>query len=163
MLDPLLQMANREQDALALAAVRILLLIASGECFFLLRGLQFGQQERVAHADFILGKGFDNGGGKLDQSQSRCDVCGILANLGSDLLDGVLRLLKPHQRGEALRLVQRMHVAALQVFDDAGFECLSIGQFDDADRRGFKSSQLRRTIAPRSGNDLEVMVHGPHD
>ena len=147
----------------ALAAVGVLLLIASGECFFLLRGLQLGQQERVAHADFVFGKGFDNGGGKLNQSQSRCDVCGILANLGADLFDAVLRLLKPHQGGEALRLVERMHVTALEVFNDAGFKRLGVGQFDDADRRGFESGQLRRTVAPRSGHDLEVMVHGPHD
>jgi hypothetical protein len=56
-----------------------------------------------------------------------------------------------------------MHVAALEVFNNAGFEGLSVGQFDDADRRGFESGQLRRAIAPRSGHDLEVLAHGPHD
>ena len=44
-----------------------------------------------------------------------------------------------------------------------GFNCLGIGQFDDADRRGFESGQLCRAIAPRSGNDLEVLAHWPHD
>ena len=42
-LNPLLQVANRKQDTLGLAAVGVLLLIASGECFFLLRRLKFGQ------------------------------------------------------------------------------------------------------------------------
>ena len=38
-LNPLLQMPNREQHALGRAAVGVLLLIASGEGFLLLRGL----------------------------------------------------------------------------------------------------------------------------
>ena len=64
---------------------------------------------------------------------------------------------------QSVRFVERMHVAALEVLDNAGFECLGVGQFDDADRCGFESGQLRRAIAPRSGNDLEVLAHGPHN
>jgi len=56
-----------------------------------------------------------------------------------------------------------MHVSALKVLDDAGFEGLSVGQFDDADGRGFESGQLRRPVAPRSGDDLEVLAHGSHN
>jgi hypothetical protein len=56
-----------------------------------------------------------------------------------------------------------MHIAPLQVLNDAGFERLGVGQFDDADRCGFESGQLRRAIAPRSGNDLEVLADRPHD
>ena len=51
-----------------------------------------------------------------------------------------------------------MHIAPLQVLDDAGFEGLRIGQFDDADRHGFESGQLRRAIAPRSGYDFEAVA-----
>ena len=43
------------------------LLIASGECFLLLFGLEFRQQERVAHADLVFGEGFDHCRGKLVQ------------------------------------------------------------------------------------------------
>ena len=156
-------MTNRKQDALGLAAVGVLLLIASGEGFLLLRGLQFRQQKSMAHADLVLREGFDHCGGKLDQFQSSEDVCRGLATLGGNLFDAVLRFFKAHQRGEAVGLVERMHVAALQVFNDAGFEGLGVGQFDDADRRGFESGQLRRAVAPRSGDDLEVLAHGPHD
>jgi hypothetical protein len=82
---------------------------------------------------------------------------GLLPTFGGNLLDGILRLFKPQERGEAAGLVQRMHVAALEVLDDGGFERLGVGQFDDADGRGFESGQLRGAIAPRSGNDLEVL------
>ena len=44
MLNPLLQVANREQDALGLGSGSVPLLAeAIGECLFLLRGLQFGE------------------------------------------------------------------------------------------------------------------------
>ena len=117
----------------------------------------------MAQADFLLRECLNHCGDKLDQFQSSEDECRGLANLGGNLLDAVLRFVKPHQRGEAVRFVERMHVAALEVLDNAGFECLGIGQFDDADGRGFESGQLRRAIAPRSGDDLEVLAHGPHN
>jgi hypothetical protein len=40
---------------------------------------------------------------------------------------------------QSLRFVERMHIAALEVLDDAGFEGLSVRQFDDADRRVVES------------------------
>ena len=42
-LDPLLEMADREQDALGLSAVDIGFLMAGGECFLLLFRLQLCQ------------------------------------------------------------------------------------------------------------------------
>jgi len=68
-LNPMLKLANWQEDALGFVGAPVLLLIASCESFFLLLRLQLGQQERVAHADFILGKGFDDSRGKLYQSQ----------------------------------------------------------------------------------------------
>ena len=64
-LNPLLEMADGEQDALGLAAVRVRFLIAGGECFLLLFGLKLRQQKRVAHADLVLGEGFGDCRGKL--------------------------------------------------------------------------------------------------
>jgi hypothetical protein len=117
----------------------------------------------MAQADLILRECLNHCGDKLDQFQSSEDECRGLANLGGNPLDAVLRFFKPHQRGEAVGLVKRMHVAALEVFDDAGFEGLGVGQFDDADGCGLESGQLRRAVAPRSGHDLEVLSYGPHD
>jgi hypothetical protein len=56
-----------------------------------------------------------------------------------------------------------MHITALEIFNDAGFYRLGIGQFDDANGRGFKTGQMRCTIAARSGDYLEVLSNGPHD
>ena len=71
----------------------------------------------MTYTDLILGKGFGNGRGKFGQAKPRGHIGRIFAALGADLLDAVLRLLKPHQRGESLRLVQWMHIAALEVLD----------------------------------------------
>jgi len=55
-----------------------------------------------------------------------------------------------------------MHVAPLQVFDDANFDRLSIGEFHDAHRDIFESGQLRRAVAPRPGDDfIGVLVDRP--
>jgi hypothetical protein len=70
-LDPFPQMTYREQDAFWLAAAaRVALLPAGRQRFFLLLGLQLRQQERVTHADFIFGKGFDRCGNKLGQAKA---------------------------------------------------------------------------------------------
>jgi hypothetical protein len=117
----------------------------------------------MAQANLVLRECFHHGGHKLDQFQSSEYKRRGLANFGGNLFDAVLRLVKRQKPGVAARLFHRMHITPLQVLDDAGFERLGVGQFDDADRRGFKSGQLRRAIAPRSGHDLEVLAHGPHD
>jgi hypothetical protein len=51
-LNPLLQVPNRKQDALDLVAVGVLLLIASSEGFLLLRGLQLGKQKGMAQYEW---------------------------------------------------------------------------------------------------------------
>jgi hypothetical protein len=66
-LDPLLKVANREQDAFCLVAVAVLLLIAGVEGFELLLRLEFGQQESMSDADLVFSKGFDDFGGKTER------------------------------------------------------------------------------------------------
>ncbi len=117
MLNPFPQMANGEQDALRLAAARVALLPASRQRFVLLLRLQFRQQERMAQADFVLGEGFDGCGRKLGQAKARGHIPGALAAFGRNEFDGVLWLLKTQQSGETLRLMERMHVLTLEVFD----------------------------------------------
>jgi hypothetical protein len=56
-----------------------------------------------------------------------------------------------------------MHVAPLQVFNDADFDRLCIGEFHDAHGDVFEFGQLRRAVAPRPGHDLiGVLADGPH-
>ena len=153
-------MADGEQDALRLAAVGVGFLIASGECFLLLFGLQLRQQKSVTHADLVLGEGFGHGGGKLCESGAGRHVCRRLAALGRNLLHGVVEV---QERDIAVRLVQRVNIAPLQVLNDAGFEGLRIGEFHDAHRNGIESGQLRRAVAPRPGHDLITVAFGPNE
>ena len=71
---PPLKLADRQQDALGLVGAAVLLLIASGEGFFLLRGLQLRQQERVAGADLVLQKRLGHCGYKLREPDTGKDV-----------------------------------------------------------------------------------------
>ena len=70
-LDPLLKVANWEQDVLRPVSVAVLLLIASVEGFDLLLRLEFGQQESMSDTDLVFGKGFDDFGCKLRQPEAR--------------------------------------------------------------------------------------------
>ena len=71
----------------------------------------------MAQADFVLCEGFDRCGRKLRQAKAGGYIPRMLAAFRSNEFDGILRLLKTQERGEALRLVERMHVLALEVFD----------------------------------------------
>ena len=67
-LNPELEIADGEKDALGLLpAVAPILFEASGECLFLLVGLEFRQQERVTDTDLLAVEGFDHDGSKLGQ------------------------------------------------------------------------------------------------
>ena len=55
-----------------------------------------------------------------------------------------------------------MNFAPLQVFNDAGFEGLRIGEFHDAHGDGIESGKLRRAVAPRPGYDLVAVAFGPN-
>ena len=48
---------------------------------------------------------------------SSCAICRRFAHFCRDLLDAVLRVIQVEQGFESLRLLQRVNVAALQVFD----------------------------------------------
>jgi len=50
-----------------------------------------------------------------------------------------------------------MHVAALQVLNDGGFEGLGFGQVHDADGRVIESGPLRSAVASGPGDDLVGM------
>jgi len=71
----------------------------------------------MAQADLVLGKGFDGCGGKLSQAKAGSHIPRMLAAFGRNEFDGILRLLKAQERGEALRLMERMYVLTLEVFD----------------------------------------------
>jgi hypothetical protein len=116
-LDPFPQMANRQQNPFVPAAVRIAFLPASGQRFLLLLRLQLRQEKRMAQADFVFGEGFDRRGRKLGQAKARCHIPGAFAAFGRNEFDGICRLVKAQKRSEALSLVERMHVATLEVFD----------------------------------------------
>ena len=155
---PFAQMANGQQDSLRLAAARIALLPASGKGLFLLSNLKFGQQKSMAQADFVFGECFDRCGRKLGQAKARSNIPGALAAFGRDEFDGILRLLKAQERGEALRLVKRMHVLTLEVFDKLRLQYLSVGHLADAYRHGLFLSHRRATIPAFSENDLKTAL-----
>ena len=157
-LNPLLKVANWKQNSLRLVAVVVLLLKAGVKGFELLLGLHFGQQESMADADFVFGKSLDNFGCKLRQTEAGSDVCGTLPAFGADLFDTVLRLFEPHQGGEALRFVEGMYIASLQIFNDAGFKSLGIAEFNDANRRSFESDNLGGAETPGPCDNLEMLT-----
>jgi hypothetical protein len=90
-LNPELEAADGEQDAFRLLPTCAPILFeASDQRLFLLSGLEFGQQERMANADLLAVEGFDQYGRKLGQLQTTGDVGRILPGTCGDLLDGVL-------------------------------------------------------------------------
>jgi hypothetical protein len=92
MLNPLLKLADWQEDSLGFVGASILLLIASSEGFFLLCWLQLRQQERVAGADFILEKCFGDCRGKLSEPDTSDYIRGTFGALRGNLFNGVLRL-----------------------------------------------------------------------
>ena len=158
-LNPELEIANRQQNALGLSvAAAPVFFETGGECLLLLRGLQFREQKRVANADFVFVECLDNCRRKLGQLQTGCDVGGIFARACSNLLDGVSRLLQIEQGAEAVGLLHRVNVAALQVLDDGHFECLGVGEVDDADGQRVHVCHPRGAVTPRSCDDLEAAL-----
>ena len=71
----------------------------------------------MSYADFLGIERIDHGRGKLRQSNSGGAICGRLPNFCRDLLDALFRVFQVEQGFESLRLLQRVNVAALQVFD----------------------------------------------
>ena len=71
----------------------------------------------MAYANFVFGECLGYGGGEFGQLDALGAIGGGFARLGGDLLNGVFRLVKIEQGAESLRFLQRVNVAALQVFD----------------------------------------------
>ena len=71
----------------------------------------------MAYANFVFGECLGNGGGEFGQLDALSAIGGRFTRLGRDLLNGVFRLVKIEQGAESLRFLQRVNVAALQVFD----------------------------------------------
>jgi hypothetical protein len=162
-LDPFPEMANGQQNPFRCAAVPIALLPAGRQSFLLLLGLKLGEQERVAHSDLVFRKGFDDCRGQFGQANPRSNVPWLFAAFCRDLLNGIGRFFQMQQRGEALRLLQRMYVPPLKVLDDRHFERLSVAEVGDANRHIADCRQLRRPVAPRPGNNLiGLWPFGPH-
>ena len=66
-LNPEMKAPHGKQYALCLLTSRAPILFeASGECLFLLDGLELRQQESMADADFLTVKGFDHNRDKLN-------------------------------------------------------------------------------------------------
>ena len=164
LLNPELEIADREQDALCLLLPRTPILSeTSGESLFLLIRLEFCQQERMADADLLAVEGFDHHGRKLGQFQSSRDVCGRFAGAGGDLLDAVLRLVQVEECAEAAGLLHRMNIAPHQVLDQLGFQGFGVGEIDDADGNGGDFGHLRGAVTPRSGHNLKAeFIQWPH-
>src|ERR1035438_6730331 len=92
----------------------------------------------MAYANFVFGECFGNGGGEFGQLDALSAIGGGFSRLGRDLLNGVIRLVKIEESAESLRFLQRVNVAALQVFDKLRLQCLRVGKVDDTDGHGFR-------------------------
>jgi len=143
-LNPELEIADGEKDASCLLPCPAPILSeASGERLFLLVGLKFGQQERMADADLFTVEGFDHDG-----------------RTRGDLLDAVLRRFQKEQRTEALRLLHRVNVAPHEIFNQLRLQHLGIGEVLDANGHGGDFGHLRGAVTPCAEDDLEAAFTG---
>src|SRR5277367_1627516 len=116
----------------------------------------------MADANLFAVKLFDDTLGKLGQLQAGRDVGGRFTYLGRDLLDAVLGFLQVEQPFEAPCLLQRMHVAALEVFDKLRLQYLRVGHLADFNGNGFFPGDLRGTKTLRPKDDLVALVLRPY-
>ena len=163
-LNPELEAADGEQDAFRLLPTCAPILFeASGQRRFLLSGLEFGQQKRMANADLLAVEGFDHYGRKLGQLQTSGDIRGIFSGTRGQLFDGIFRLVQGKQPGKTRRLFHRMHIGANEVLNERGFHRFGVGKVDDADGHGRNFGYLRGAVAPCSGHDLKAaFIQRPH-
>ena len=71
----------------------------------------------MAYANFVFAECLGNGGGEFGQLDALSAIGGRFSRLRRDLLNAVLRVVQVEQGFETLCLLQRVNVAALQVFD----------------------------------------------
>ncbi len=84
LLNPVLKMAHREQDALCLVAIAPIFAKASGKGLLLFRGLQLRQEKRMADSDLVLQKSINRDGRKLSQSQTGGAIRRRFSRFGCD-------------------------------------------------------------------------------
>ena len=117
----------------------------------------------MAYANVVLSECLGNGGGEFGQLDALSAIGGRFSRLRRDLLNGVFRLVKIEKSAESLRFLQRVNVAALQVFDKLRLQCLSVGKVDDTDGHGFRLGKLGGAVASGSGDNLEAALgQWPH-
>jgi hypothetical protein len=163
-LNPEMQTANGEQDAFGLLASRAPILFeASGECLFLLGGLELRQQERMADANLLTIESIHGGLRQFGQAQPRGHIHRSLARLRGNLFDAVLRLLQIEESAEAVGFFHWVNVAALKVFNQLCLQHFGVGEVLDANGDGGDFGKLRGAVTPCAEDDLEATLTGrPH-
>jgi hypothetical protein len=97
-INPLLQVSYRKQNAFCLGSGSVPLFAkAIGECLFLLRWLQFCEQQGMSNANLFGIESLDHWRCKLGQTDSLRTICWRFSNFRGDLLDAVLRVFQVEQ------------------------------------------------------------------
>ncbi len=112
----------------------------------------------MSHADAVGKKGLGNGWDQLGQFDAPLHIGFALSGAGGNRRQSVGGIVQIQQGTEAERLLQRMNVLALQVFDDLRFDGLGIGQCDHAHRDGIERGEFGGTQPPRPGDDLVFLL-----
>jgi hypothetical protein len=124
------------------------------ECGGLMLLRQTGDQIGVAGGDPFLYERLGHCGNQVQERQAGVDVGSALAGFLDKGGDIVARQVQ--EVLEALRLLVRVNVHTLGVFDQLPFHRRRIAQFDDAGRQGKDFGKLRRTEAAGTCDDLEA-------
>ena len=92
---------------------------------------------------------------KVRQTQACIDVFLGAPDFLGKRFDGVGVGLQLHQGRIAPRLIEFVHVGALQVFDELQFEAFRVGEFANACGNGFPLGEFRSAVSPRSGHEFK--------
>jgi hypothetical protein len=162
---PEMEATDGEKDAFGLLPARAPILFeASGERLFLLCGLELRQQERMADANLLAVESVHDVLRQFGQAEALHHIHRTLARLRGKLLDAVLWLIQVEKRTEALRLFQRVNVAALEVFDQLRLQRFGIGEMPDADGDSGSLGHPRGAVTPCAEDDLEAaLIQGTNE
>src|SRR6266852_2082124 len=95
---------------------------------------------------------------ELGQTQASIDVLFRATDFFGERFDGIGIRLQLHEGGVAPRLVEFVHVGALQVLDKLQFEAFRVGEFADARRNGFPFRDSRSAVTPRTRYECKEAV-----
>jgi hypothetical protein len=109
----------------------------------------------MSDADLLGIEGIDYRHRQFGEFKTGGDMGRTFACLCGDLLDAVFRLVQIEKSAKALCLFEGMHIPPLQVFDQLRFECLGVGEIDDANRNGRNLGDLCGAKTSRPSDDLE--------